>query len=81
MKSVADNHTAKLAISPAVKNLIAAPPPVNAVTANPANHVAGSCLVSGAAEEKTNCFVLWRTSRFPSPDQINTGQSQVIGKT
>ena len=80
MNSAAENHTSKLVTSPAIKNLIAAPPPVTTVTRNPANQVAGSCLVRGEAEEKTICPTLWRISRLPNPDQIKTGHSQVIGR-
>jgi len=58
MSNAAYNHTTKLAPSAVLKNLIAAPPPVNSVTRNPANQVAGSCLAKGATEEKTIYLVL-----------------------
>src|SRR5690349_5661869 len=80
MKSEAEISASKLADSPLIAKRRAAPLPMTRVTRNPASHCAGSWRHNGEADEKTNCWALWCTSRLPIADQINTGQTQAYGR-
>ena len=81
MNNVPDIHASRPAPSPTLNNFKAAPLPVRTAMLNPANQDAGSCLTSGAADEKTICCALYRISRLPRLDQMRIGQIHVIGNT
>ena len=70
MNSTAENHTTTLAPSPALMNLIAAPPPVNIVMRNPANQAAGSCRLKD--ERKRRPFVLCYYEARDFPNQTRS---------
>src|SRR5512138_755595 len=80
MNSAAERNAISPMESPLMTKRSAAPLPNVSVTRKPASHCAGNCRQSGEADEKVNCWTLWRASRLPIDDQINTGQTQAYGR-